>query len=77
MVKESSMNTQEAFQTDTKLQVGSRVSFLFGRDRLTGFVVEDRGAIGRGGRHLFRIEVPFEGESPLVTEMPADQLQPA
>ena len=71
------MNTQEALQTDPQLRVGSRVSFLFGRDRVTGFVIEDRGAIGRGGRRLYRIEVPFDGEAPLVTEMPADQLQPA
>lgn len=71
------METQEALPTDPRFRVGSRVSFVFGRDRLTGFVVEDRGALGRGRQHLFRVEVPFEGEAPLVTEMPADQLQPA
>lgn len=71
------MQTQEATQTDPSFQIGSRVSFLFGRDRLIGFVVEDRGGLGRGGQRLLRVEVPFDGEPPLVTELPTDQLQPA
>lgn len=71
------MSTHKKQQPDSRFQVGSQVSFLFGRSRLKGVIVEDRGAIGVGGRRLFRIEAPLDSEAPLVTEMPADDLQPA
>jgi len=37
------MNTPAEPQTDRRFRVGSQVSFLFGQDRLKGFIVEDRG----------------------------------
>jgi primosomal protein N' len=71
------MKTPKESQMEPHYPVGSQVSFLFGQDRVTGLVVEDRGAIGVGGRHLFRIEAPLDSEPPLVLELPAEQLQPA
>jgi len=71
------MNTPAEPQTDRRFRVGSQVSFLFGQDRLKGFIVEDRGVIGAGGRRLYRIEAPLDAEEPLVLELPAEQLQPA
>ena len=44
---------------------------------MKGFIVEDRGAIGVGGRRLYRIEAPLDAEDPLVLELPDEQLQPA
>ena len=80
MVKENIeniMNTRKPVQADPRFKVGSQVTFQFGQDRLKGVIIEDRGAIGAGGRRLFRIEVPFDPDPPMVTEMPAEVLQPA
>jgi hypothetical protein len=58
-----------------KFRVGDSVSFLFGTTTLVGIVVEDRGAIGAGGRRLFRVEVPFGiGEDSMFLEIPEDEL---
>ena len=77
MVKENFLKTQQAQQTNRRFRVGDKVTFQFVYNRLTGVVVEDRGTIGAGGRHLYRVEAPFDGGNPLVTELPADELQPA
>ena len=83
MVKGTPMKTQEApsareaRRSERRYRVGDRVSFLLVQRRLTGVIVEDRGAIGVGGRSLYRVEVPMEGEEPLVGEFPASLLQPA
>lgn len=71
------MRKQKAQMAEPRFRVGDRVSFQFVLDRLTGVVVEDRGAIGAGGRHLYRVSVPMEGEEPMVGEMPGELLQPA
>ena len=71
------MSTKKTQQLDRSFPVGSQVYFLFGRRRMKGFVVEDRGAIGVGGRRLLRIEAPLDSEDPLVLELPDEQLQPA
>ena len=65
-------------QPDSPFRVGSQVYFIFGRSRMKGVITEDRGAIGAGGRRLFRVEAPFgPDEPPLIGEFPAEALQPA
>jgi len=71
------MNPRTIQHINQRFPVGSQVSFVFGRHRLKGFIVEDRGAIGAGGRRLYRIEASLNAEAPLVLELPDDQLQPA
>ena len=65
-------------QPNSPFQVGSQAYFIFGRSRMKGVITEDRGAIGAGGRRLFRVEAPFgPDEPPLIGEFPAEALQPA
>ncbi len=72
------MSSQKKQQTDNRLRVGSQVYFVFGRSVMKGIITEDRGAIGAGGRRLFRVEAPFgPDEPPLIGEFPAEALQPA
>ena len=61
-------------QNQETFRVGGRVAFTMGQRRLVGHIVEDRGGIATGGRHLFRVEVPLDFEPALVIELPADEL---
>src|SRR5581483_9481414 len=61
-------------QEKKKLHVGDRVRFMLGPHRVRGFVVEDRGRLGIGGRHLVRVEVPVEPDEPMVFTLPAEEL---
>ena len=54
---------------------GDRVRVDFGRRKLTGVIVEDRGAIGMQGRHLFQIEIPMDPFEPMSLELPEDQME--
>ena len=75
MIKQHPSKSPRAEQ---QLRVGSQVIFQFGQERMKGVITEDRGAIGAGGRHLFRVEAPFgPDEPPLIGEFPAEALQPA
>lgn len=56
-------------------KVGSRVSFLWGFSQLEGKIVEDRGAIGVGGRRLYRIEAPLSLGDQVVIELPESKLE--
>lgn len=56
-------------------RVGSRVSFLWGFSPREGKIVEDRGAIGVGGRRLFRIDAPIEPEDEIVIELPESEFE--
>jgi len=47
-----------------------------GRHKSTGFVVEDRGAVGIRGRRLYRIEIPQEPHDPLMLVVPEEELIP-
>lgn len=64
-------------QRQVKLRVGDRVSVDFGRRRLTGVIVEDRGAIGARGRRLFRVNIPMDPFEPMMLELPEDELESA
>jgi hypothetical protein len=56
-------------------RVGDRVTVPFGPRRLRGFIVEDRGRAGAGGRRLFRVRVPMEPSEPVSLEVPVEELQ--
>ncbi len=56
-------------------RVGSRVSFLWGISKIEGRIVEDRGAIGIGGRRLYRIEAPLSLGDQVVIELPESKFE--
>jgi hypothetical protein len=43
-----------------RIKVGDRVEVLFGVQRVPAVVIEDRGAIGVGGRRLLRVRVEVD-----------------
>jgi hypothetical protein len=63
-------------------RVGDRVRFQLGVEMVEGVITEDRGAIGVGGRRLYRIEGELHpgGEhypaSPIVIELLAVDFEP-
>lgn len=58
-------------------RVGDRVRIDLGPHKLTGVIVEDRGAIGIQGRHLFRVDVPMDPFEPMTVELPEDEIEAA
>ncbi len=60
-----------------KFHVGDRVRFLFGTQKVTGTVKEDRGPIGVKGRRLYLVHVLMEPPSNeiLRIELPAEDLE--
>jgi hypothetical protein len=56
--------------------IGDLVRIDFGRRKLTGVIVEDRGAIGAQGRHLFQVEIPMDPFEPMNVELPGDEIEP-
>lgn len=60
----------------TLLRLGDPVRIVLGRRKLTGAIVEDRGAIGIGGRRLFQVSIPMDPDDPMVVEAPEDELEP-
>jgi len=47
----------------------------YGRRKLTGVIVEDRGPLGVGGRWIYGVEVPLDPFEPMTTEVPEDELE--
>lgn len=60
-------------QQHRRLRTGDAVLVRIGTRKVTGTVVEDRGALGVGGRRLYRVQVDME--EPLVFELPAQDLE--
>jgi len=62
-------------KTDRVPPVGSLVKMRFGADNVVATVIEDRGPLGVGGRHLVRVRFHLEAvEEPVETEVPAEEL---
>lgn len=69
-----------------KIKIGDIVTFtLVGRE-VAGTVIEDRGKLGRNGRHVYAIKVDYTWSDPMIYELEDDdfkvienesQLQPA
>ena len=64
-----------AIRKKSSFRVGDRVRLGYGPRKFTGEIVEDRGAIGVGGRRLFAVSVPDDPFDDTVTEVPEDELE--
>lgn len=56
-------------------QVGDEVTFQIGLTLWRGVIIEDRGPLGRGGRHLYGIRFPKEPSDEIedqYTELPLE-----
>lgn len=69
------MRTAHGF-SHPRFQTGMRVQFRLANQMVRGSITEYRGSLGVGGRHLYRVEVPFSGNYVQVYEMPEDELKP-
>jgi hypothetical protein len=58
-------------------RVGDRVRVRFGPQSPVGTIVEDRGFLGSGGRHLFGVKVEFDRTNTIYMEVPEDELTAA
>lgn len=56
--------------------VGDRAWFVSGGFDVEVEVIEERGPIGVGGRHLVRIRVPTDWDEPHETTVPEAELRP-
>ena len=71
-----SNETKKTSSTQPVFHVGDEVKFSFGRRKVKGVIVEDRGRIGAGGRQLLRIVVQMEpNEETMIFEMPAEEIE--
>lgn len=65
-----------------RFRVGDRVRFNAGLRSVAGRIIEDRGPLGVGRRHLYRVEVPYDpDESEIMmaaeNELEVDDSEPA
>jgi hypothetical protein len=61
--------------SERELGIGVNVRFTYGHRDVIGNIKEDRGAIGKGGRRLYRITFQSEPGHYSEIELPADSLQ--
>jgi hypothetical protein len=64
----------DTLRTD-RIEVGDIVEFHLATSRVRGRVVEDRGPLGVGGCHVFRVDVQFDPDNTLSYELPVDLLR--
>ena len=57
-------------------RVGDRIRAPRGRGVAIGTVVEDRGALGVNGGHIYRVLLSMDPEDPESFEYPAEELRP-
>ena len=58
-----------------RLSVGTVVTIRWGLQNVRGIITENRGAIGVGGRRLYRVDVDLGESSLVVMELPASEIQ--
>jgi hypothetical protein len=62
-------------QSPVRYRVGDRVKVPW-HPPVVGEIVEDRGPLGRGGRHLYTVSFPLTGvDEPMLVEFPAEELE--
>jgi hypothetical protein len=59
----------------TKKYEGAKVKVTIGERSANATVIEDRGNVGAGGRHMLRIRVG-EGEGAMEFEVPEEKVKP-
>jgi hypothetical protein len=55
--------------------IGAKVRFRIARRQLVGRVLQDRGPIGKGGRHLYLVRYEVGKGNWYSTEVPADEIE--
>ena len=63
--------------TVARFELGDWVSFRWGAGDAIAQVIEQRGAIGIGQRHLYRLHLERDCTEPDLFELPEDHLEPA
>lgn len=58
----------------SRLQIGDRVSFQFGRHTIQGIIVEDRGPVGADRQHFYRVQVFMDPDEPMFIELSEDEM---
>jgi hypothetical protein len=58
-------------------KIGDQVEFTLVNKKIKAVIVEDRGAIGVGGRRLYRIRFSLDPEEIRFAELPAEDLHAA
>jgi hypothetical protein len=58
----------------SEVKIGSMLGLWNGRQVQPAEVIEDRGNVGRGGRHIFRVRVASSGDDGLEFDAPLDSL---
>jgi hypothetical protein len=58
-----------------KHSIGDRVRVPFGAQKVDAVIVEDRGAIGTGGRRLFAVQIPADPAEPVLIEVPESDIE--
>ena len=71
------VNDSSSTSSIGSFHVGDRVRFRLAGRFVTGVIVEDRGAIGVGGRHLFVVKVQIDPVNVMVYELPAVKIEKA
>lgn len=58
-------------------RIGDRVRIPLGRKKIAGVIVEDRGALGVHGQHLYQVLVPMDPFEPTTYELPEEEIERA
>ena len=69
------MIATESQTKQERLSVGAAVIVKWGSQNVRGIITEDRGAIGIGGRQLYRVDVDLGESSLAVMELPASEIK--
>ncbi|HEY1862013.1 MAG TPA: hypothetical protein VGG61_16755 [Gemmataceae bacterium] len=71
------MATRTRTTAPVPFQVGDKVEFTLVNKSIKAVIVEDRGAIGVGGRRVYRIRFNLDPEETRYAELPAEDLHAA
>jgi hypothetical protein len=75
--RRSTKRKRVARKRPARLEVGDRVSFVFGVERVIGVIVEDRGGLGVGGKRVLRVRMKLDPWNTHEFEMPEDEFRAA
>jgi hypothetical protein len=57
-----------------RFRIGDVVSFLYGPQRVSGEIIEDRGQLGEFGRRLYRVRFDFDHDDSMTIELPEEDM---